>query len=238
MIAPMGRRHPLSLVHRVRPASRAPVGSERPPLLILLHGVGGNELAMAALAAGFDPRFIVISARSPIELSPYAFGWYSIARTPSGPAVDPSEVEAAWTRAITFVDEAVAAYAADPQRVFLAGFSQGGIIALGLILLAPGRIAGAVSMSGWFPPEVVPEVMLALAPDDHAAEKPVLIVHGMADSEIEVAAGRSSATTLRRFGLAVDYAEFAMGHTTTDESLAAVQAWLSARLDARPDDPS
>jgi phospholipase/carboxylesterase len=196
--------------------------------------VGSNELSMAALAAGFDPRFVVISVRGPIEIRPFAFGWFSIARTPDGPAVDPSEVEAAWARVMTFIDEALLAYGADPERVFLAGFSQGGIIALGLSLVAGRRIAGAVSMSGWLPPEVVPGAV----PDNHRARTPALIVHGTADEEIEVAAGRSSARTLRRFGLAADYAEFAMGHTTTDESLAVVQAWLSARLDIRPVDPA
>jgi phospholipase/carboxylesterase len=196
--------------------------------------VGSNELSMAALAAGFDPRFVVISARGPIELRPYAFGWFSIARTPDGPAVDPGEVEAGWTRVLTFIDEASVAYGADRERVFLAGFSQGGIIALGLSLIAPERIAGAVSMSGWLPPEVVPDEV----PGDRRAGTPVLIVHGTSDNEIGVAAGRSSATTVRRFGLAADYAEFAMGHTTTDESLAVVQAWLSARLDTDPVAPA
>ena len=35
-------------------------------LLILLHGVGSNELSMEQIAPAFDPRFVVLSVRSPI----------------------------------------------------------------------------------------------------------------------------------------------------------------------------
>lgn len=183
---------------------------------------------MASLAGRFDPRFIVISARSPIELGPFAFGWFSIARTPGSPPVDPMEVRAARSRALTFIDEVVATYQADPGRVFLAGFSQGGIVALGLLLAAPDTVAGAVSMSGWLPPELVPDVV----PIERLRDKPVLIVHGAADDTIGVAAGRDAADTMRRLTAAVQYQEFEMGHTTTDLSMAAVAAWLTAQLDA------
>ena len=82
-------------------------------------------------------------------------------------------------------------------------------------------------MSSWLPPEVVP---MEVSPGE-LTSKPVLIVHGTADETIKVGAGRSAADGMRQFPLAVDYAEFEMGHTTTNESLAVVQAWLSAQLD-------
>ena len=70
---------PLSLVHIVRePAANAATSGERPPLLLLLHGVGSNEQSMASLASAFDSRFIVMSVRSPIVLGPNAFAWFHV----------------------------------------------------------------------------------------------------------------------------------------------------------------
>ena len=66
-----------SLVHTVRsPVPDANAEGARPPLLILMHGVGSNERSMAQLAPAFDPRLVVVSGRSPPTLGPVAFGWF------------------------------------------------------------------------------------------------------------------------------------------------------------------
>lgn len=235
---PLGARTPasnvppqrprLSLAHRSRPPAIRAAQDAPPPLLILLHGIGGNELAMAALAGSFDARFLVLSPRAPIELKPFAFGWLNVTFTAHGPVIDGDEAIAAWTGMAAFVDEAVEAYRADANRVFLAGFSQGGILALMTLLTAPERVAGAVCMSGRLPGEVLPHV----APPDRLRGKPALIVHGREDQTLPIEYGRAANGQLRRLQLDVEYRELDLGHTTTDASIALVSAWLSARLDA------
>jgi phospholipase/carboxylesterase len=220
------RRQSLSLAHRVRRATRAEGADVRPPLLVLLHGVGSNELAMAALSAWFDPRFIVISARAPIELEPFAFAWLHVTFTPDGPIIEGDEAIAACRDAAAFVDEAVVAYGADPARVYLAGFSQGGILGLGTLLTAPEKVAGAVCMSGRLPPELLPHV----ASPDRLRGRSVMLVHGVDDQTLGIAYARSARAILETLPLDLDYREFDMGHTTTDESMAAVAGWLTARL--------
>jgi phospholipase/carboxylesterase len=220
------RRRSLSLVHRLRsPASAAEPGAP-PPALLLLHGVGANELAMASISEAFDPRFMVISARAPITLAPFSFAWHNVTFTPEGPVIDAQELEAAWSGLTRFIDEAIEAYDVDPARVFLAGFSQGGIVALATLLTAPEKVAGVVCMSGRLPPEVMPHVV---APA-RLQGKPVLIVHGRNDGTLGVDYGRTASRTLKGLPLAVEYREFEMGHTTTVESLSAVSAWLKNRL--------
>jgi phospholipase/carboxylesterase len=227
---PDERRNPLSLVHRVRLPSVVASPPARPPLLLLLHGVGANELAMASLAGAFDPRFIVISARAPIELEPYQFAWFHTAFTPEGPTVDRDEAKAAWDHVARFIDEAVAAYSGDPSGVFVVGFSQGGIVALATMLTAPERLAGAVCMSGQLPEEVVRHAVSTA----RLRDKPVLVVHGTRDETIDVGHGRGAFETLQRFPLALEYREFDIAHTTSDESVAAVSAWLTGRLRSGP----
>jgi phospholipase/carboxylesterase len=220
------RRHALSLVHRVRAPGVGAGAGRRVPLLLLLHGVGSNELAMAALAGSFDPRFLVVSVRAPGELAPFAFAWLHENFTAHGPTIDPADAAAATTAITRFIDEAIDAYEVDPARVYVAGFSQGGIVALATLLTAPEQVSGVVSMSGRLPPEVLPHVVSP----DLLEGKRVLIVHGTGDETIQVAHGRTAFATLNELPLAVDYLEFDMGHTTTDESVSAVSAWLSARL--------
>jgi phospholipase/carboxylesterase len=219
-------RQSLSLDHRVRGATQAEAPGRRPPMLLLLHGVGSNELAMAALTAWFDPRFIIVSVRAPIELEPFAFAWFHVTFTPDGPVIEGDEAVAAWREAARFIDEAVTAYGADPARVYLVGFSQGGIVGLGTMLMAPETVAGVVCMSGRLPPEVLPHVV---APD-RLRDKPVLIVHGVHDETLGITYARSAMEFLGTTPLDLDYREFDMGHTTTDESMAYVSAWLTARL--------
>jgi phospholipase/carboxylesterase len=221
------QRKDLSLVHRVRAASTPPAPHGRSPLLILLHGVGSNEVAMAALSGSFDPRFIVVSARSPIELERFSFAWFNVTFTPTGPVIDGDEAEAAWTRVTGFIDEAVEAYQADPAKVFAAGFSQGGIVALATMLTAPERLAGAICMSGRLPPEVLPHVV---APE-RLRDKAVLIVHGVHDEVLGIDFARSARAILDGLPLAVDYHEFDLGHATSPASLEVVADWLRARLD-------
>jgi len=218
----------LSLVHEVRPAAPGanPPG-KRPPLLILLHGVGANEQQMMQLAPSFDPRFIVVSVRSPLVLGPGAFGWFHVTFTADGPKIAADEAATGWTRIAQFVDEAVAALDADPARVFVAGFSQGGIMALATMLAAPQKLAGAVSMSGRLIPEVLPHA----ASPDALRDKPVLIVHGTADEKLGIQLARLAREQLERLPIALTYRELPMGHTITPQSLGVVTSWLSASLD-------
>ena len=217
----------LSLVHEVRPA--APVnGAERPALLILLHGVGANERQMAQIAPAFDPRFVVLSVRSPLAIGPNAFAWFHVTFAAQGPVIVTEEAEAGWKLLARFIDEAVVAYGTDPARVFLAGFSQGGIMALATLLTAPEKVAGAVSMSGRLLPEVLPHA----APREALRDKPVLLVHGTGDERLGIHLARWAREQLERLPLALTYRELPMSHTITDESLGVVSAWLTGQLEA------
>lgn len=218
----------LSLAHVVRPpAPGTNTGGERAPLLLLLHGVGSNERSMASLAAAMDPRLLVVSARSPIALGPESFAWFHVTFGSEGPVIDRAEAEAGWRHVARFVDELVAAYDVNPRRVYLGGFSQGGIMALAALLTAPEKIAGAVVMSGRLLPEVLPHA----APPEALRGRAALVVHGTHDDKLGIHLARWAREQLARFPLALDYRELPMGHQVAPESLAVVTEWLSARLD-------
>ncbi|HET7457739.1 MAG TPA: hypothetical protein VFJ74_08785, partial [Gemmatimonadaceae bacterium] len=142
---------PLALTHRLRlPAVVAPDSADAPPpMLLLLHGIGSDERDLLSLGARLDPRFLIVSARSPLRLAQGGFGWYRTNFTERGPVmIDPAEAEEGLRTLAEFVPAAARAYGADERAVYLAGFSQGAIMSLALLLTAPELVAGAALMSG------------------------------------------------------------------------------------------
>ncbi len=216
----------LSLTHLVQEPAQASAG--KPPMLVLLHGVGSNEQDVFALASYADPRFFVASVRAPLVLGPNAFGWYQVQWTNSGPRHDPAEAAAGRASASAFIEEAVAAYGLDGRQVYLAGFSQGAITSLGIALTAPQTIAGAVIMSG----RLLPEVAQSLAPPDQLRGLPLLVVHGTQDAVLPIALGREINQTLAALPVNLTYKEYNMAHQVSAESLGDISAWLSHRLDS------
>src|SRR3954454_24988220 len=119
----------LSLEYIVRePAAMKP--GTRPPLLLLLHGIGSNEQDLLGLSPELDPRFLVASLRAPITLQRGSYAWYHTQFLPTGYVIDEAAAEQSRQVLLKFVDEIVNAHDADPAKVFLMGFSQGCIMSV------------------------------------------------------------------------------------------------------------
>lgn len=214
----------LPLVHLVREPL---VSGEKPPLLLLLHGVGSHERDLFALAPALDPRLLILSLRAPNVLGPDSYAWFRFSPTPAVNRINVEQAEGSRQELLRFIPAAVAAYHADPARVYLMGFSQGAIMSASVALTHPELVAGAVLMSG----RILPEIRPMLAPADALRGLPILIVHGTRDTVLPIAHGRASRDTLSTLPVALTYQEYEMGHTITDESIADITAWLTARLD-------
>jgi phospholipase/carboxylesterase len=214
----------LSLFHLVRRSSVP--ASEKPPLLLLLHGVGSNEEDLFALAPLLNSRFLVICARGPITLEPNAYAWYHVTWTAQGPVHRPDEVEASRQKLVSFLDEVVAAYRADPEQVYVAGFSQGGAMTFCLVTTVPDKLAGAVIMSG----RTISEMEPRIASPEKLKGLPVLVVHGTEDRALPVSFGQEVRDWFKRLPVELDYREYRMAHEISSRSLADIQEWLTARL--------
>ena len=220
----MGYLERMLLVHRtVKP--KAP--SERPPLLLLLHGIGADETDLLPLVGEFDPRFLVVSARAPDEAEPMGYRWYAIDWTTSPPSADPDEIVRSRDLLARFVEEAVAAYGTEPSRTFLFGFSQGAIMSLALLLARPELVRGVVAHSGRLArlpgPNPAPEAL------SHAG---VLFLHGKEDDVVPEDQGRRAYEVVSGFmGSRASYRAFeGLGHGISEESGAEAARWLAARI--------
>jgi phospholipase/carboxylesterase len=214
----------LSLVHLI---SQPKVGASTPPLLLLLHGVGSNEHDLFGLVPHLDKRFLIISVRAPNTLGPGSYAWFDVDFTPQGPVINPAQAEASRLALITFLDEAVNAYNADPKQIYLMGFSQGAIMSASIALTQPQLVAGVVLMSG----RILPEIQPLIASNEELSGLPFLVVHGTSDMVLPISYGRASRQLLSSLPVELTYHEYRMGHEVSQESLADVTAWLSAQLD-------
>jgi phospholipase/carboxylesterase len=199
-------------------------------MLLLLHGVGSNERDLLGLAPDLDPRLFVVSARAPHPMGPDGYAWFHFDILPDGGRlVDHDQAESSRVRLLGFIDELAAAYPVDRTRVYVAGFSQGAMMAASLALTAPSKLAGAVLMSG----RILPEVLERHAGEPELRGFPVLVVHGTNDQVLPIANGRASRDALSLLPVKLAYAEFPMAHEVSRASLRTVADWLRAQLDAK-----
>lgn len=121
-----------------------------------------------------------------------------------------------------FVEQATQAYHADPSRVVVAGFSQGGTMAALTALTRPDLVAGAAVLSG-----IVPSTIIDELPDRAALiNKPFLVIHGTHDQVVSIAHGRASRDFLSQLGVALTYREYPMAHEINLEALLDLTEWL------------
>jgi phospholipase/carboxylesterase len=196
---------------------------------VLLHGVGTDEHDLEGLAPSLDGRFLVRSLRAPYPMGPGANAWFNFSITADGRRlIDAAQAETSRKRLIGELDAIVAEEGCDPERVYVAGFSQGAILTLSLALTVPGKLAGGVVMSG----RLVPDVEPLMAQAGQLQGLPLLVVHGTEDAVLPIENGRAVKSRLEKLPVKLEYREFPMPHTISRESLALVSSWLTARLDS------
>jgi phospholipase/carboxylesterase len=224
---PNMRTRTLSLTHLIQePRVKS---ARRPPLLLLLHGVGSNEEDLLGLAPYLDERFLIVSARAPVVMGPGSYGWFNIEFTPEGLVADIEQAKRSLKALPGFIDELVEAYSADEGCVYLAGFSQGAMMSLALMLTRPEKIAGVAAMSGRVPAQV-----LGHTPDlEKLAGMQVIVTHGVYDPVLPIEHGRAARKYLESLPVELTYREYPMAHEVSMESLRDVSAWLRKSLDAR-----
>ncbi len=115
-----------------------------------------------------------------------------------------------------------------PRRLVLAGFSQGGAIALQTGLRHPDRLAGVMALSTYVP------LAEKLAAEASAANRdlPVFMAHGTVDPVIAFARAAQSRDLLRSIGYPVEWHEYPMPHSVNAEEVRDIGFWLNKALDA------
>lgn len=206
--------------------------------VILLHGLGADGWDFVPVVGEFALPMAVRSVFPHAPERPVTVNggyimraWYDIrAFTPEGRA--DSEGLGESVRRMNGYLEAEIARGIPASRIVLAGFSQGGAVALSAGLRFPEPLAGVLALSTYLP---FPE-RLAQERSSANAGVPILMCHGQMDPVVDVAMGREARAVLEAQGYPVEWREYPMGHEVCAEELAEIGRWLAGRLAGRESD--
>lgn len=206
----------------------APRGLERidlPPrgeaavgCLITLHGRGVTGEDLVPIARELDlPRLRYIFPHAPLPF-PSTWGgraWYEL------PPDDAEGIHQS-CRLLTALIEELVADGWAPERIALAGFSQGAVMSLDVGLRYPKRMAGVLALSGYLH---APERLRAERSPE-AIGTPILLCHGTEDPLLPIDGSRQAARLLTAEGFSVTLKEYPMGHEVIPEEIAEVKRFL------------
>ena len=201
-------------------------GQGKAPCLILLHGVGANEAGFIELARHMDPRLVVVLARGPLEFGPMQFGWFQVSFTQTGPVINAAQADLACQMLLSLIEQLPQAHDIDPERIWIAGFSQGGIMSASVGLTAPEKVAGFGILSG----RILPEVLPAVQPGPALCKVRAFVSHGVQDQKLGIHFARNAQKVLNGFGVPLQYHEYEAGHELNMAMAGDFKQWLDAQL--------
>lgn len=197
--------------------------------IIWLHGLGadGHDFEPLAYELRLPGAIRYVFPHAPVQPVTINGGrvmraWYDIASPNLLCHVDEAGIRRSQRKVSALLEEQIAA-GIDPERIVLAGFSQGGVIALEAGVRHHPPIAGIVALSTYVAlPEAFPEAV-PNAP-------PILLVHGSQDPIVPLALAEQSRLLLVRKGYRVAWHVFPMPHSVCAEEIIVLRRWLSARF--------
>jgi len=194
--------------------------------LMMLHGWGASAHDLLGLAPFLPGETLALCPQGrvsvPIAPGHNGYGWFPL--VPGQPPDPDAFLEGAKGLRL-FFEGACARYPVDGEKIVGLGFSQGGLMAMDLVLRDPGSFTGLAVLSSW-----LPEVLAGDLPRTDAHQDfPVLVIHGENDPMIDVAQARKTRELLEDFGVDLTYEEFDMAHEIRPEALKKILEWLEEK---------
>ena len=198
----------LGFVHRLIP------GAPDKPVLLLLHGTGGDENDLLPLGELLIPGATRLSPRGRVLEN----GMPRFFRRLAEGVFDLDDLRARTHELADFVEAARATYDLGEHRPMAVGFSNGANIAAAMLLLRPEVLGGALLIRPMVP--LIPDAM----PD--LGRIPVLINAGQIDPLVPAPQSEALAKLLGDAGASVELRWIAGGHALTREDLDVGKAWF------------
>lgn len=205
------------------------IGTSPDYCLIWLHGLGadGHDFVPVVpelgLADSPGVRFIFPHApQQPITINGgYVMrAWYDVFGLDLTEQQDQEGIEDSSKLIEQLIDEQIANGVA-AEKIILAGFSQGGAMALHLGLRSDYKVAGIIALSSYLPLAK----QLPLQPANESSP-PIFMAHGQFDTVVSINAGMTSKDSLQKLGYQVLWKEYPMEHSVCGQEIADISHWL------------
>lgn len=201
--------------------------------VIWLHGLGADRYDFLPVAEALQQR--LHSTRFVLPQAPtravtinggYAMpSWYNIIAMSPARAIDQGQLEASAQMLCGLIEEQQASGIA-PERIFIAGFSQGGAVVLHTAYITwTGPLGGVLALST-YAPTFDEKVELAASQQ----RTPALCLHGQNDEVVINAMGRSAYEHLKGWGVDAAWREYPVGHQVLPQEITDIGDWLAQRL--------
>lgn len=179
-----------------------------PRLLLLIHGLTGDENSMWVFARDLPASYWIVAPRAPYvaQMEQGGYSW----RPPQFENLDQlsfDQLRSAAEGLIRLVDEYAASAGLEASTFDVMGFSQGAAMASLLAFLHPQRIRKVGILAGF-----VPSGLEELVSQRPLAGKPFFVVHGTKDQMVSIERARASIAVLEQAGANVTYCEDEVGH--------------------------
>ena len=200
--------------------------------IIWLHGLGADGhdfmpiIKELKLADSIAPRFILPHAPlMPITINAgYAMrAWYDLYHPDIFSGEDAKGIRSSCNEIEKLVHQERSRGIA-ASRVLLAGFSQGGALALHTALRFKVKLAGVIALSCYLP------LADTLAAEISNKDVPIFMAHGLYDEVIPLRFAELSRDKLREVGCQVSWHKYPITHTVSDAEISDVSDWIAEKL--------
>lgn len=198
--------------------------------VILLHGLGadGNDLvpiiSQLHLPSALQLRFLFPNAPlRPVTINNgYVMpAWYDIVSMQINEHADQKGIAASVKQLNRLID-AEEKKGISSDKIVLAGFSQGAVIALSTGLRSQKKLAGILALSGY-----LPYADQVLAEKSSINQKmPIFIAHGTQDTVVPIFLGHAAYAALEKQSYPVQWHPYTMGHSICDREILDISQWL------------
>lgn len=205
--------------------------------VIWLHGLGADghdfEPVVSELALPQSPGVRFVFPHAPYRAVTVNGGmrmraWYDIRAMDIVTDPDVDGIEQSSRRLVEIVEDEIARGIA-PEKIVLAGFSQGGAIALHTAFALHHHLAGVIALSTYLP--LPDDVDVGIAGANH--DVPIFMAHGTFDPIVPIILGEAAKSRLEEAGFDVTWHTYAMPHAVSPGEIRGIREWLLAVMAGR-----
>lgn len=198
--------------------------TENPKVLLMIHGITGDENSMWVFGRKFSTSYLIIAPRAPFIAQPFGYSWRDVEKYPlqtdfGKPALHMLQSSA--DDLIRLVDEYTTSLKIEAHQFDVVGFSQGAAMVSVLGLVYPNRIRKMAVLAGF-----VPSGLDEYISQKPLADKKVFVAHGTKDETVTINRAHESVNLFQQAGADVTFVEDEVGHKLGSNGMKALEEFL------------